>query len=466
MANESLIRGAAMAAPKFNPAAESFQKGFASSFEGISKSYAEEAEKLKALEEKRAKDAEKLYADKPLVQDGEIPSKFRPVFTQASMQLKNEYADLISNKDSMDPLEFIDKQNEYKTRVNDLNKQINSLATWQAGVIEAHGEGGSDNLSQSMTATEQETVQNILDGNYPMENRDGKIGFINPETKEFYSLDDLPTPRVKAITANNELEDQAMKLGMFAGQGYNPNNATFKNSLDTLKRKIDGYSKDQILSLYADFTGLAGPDGVATPEKVDKETIEAMRGELFNHYKKPAEEIAAESYAEYQRRTTPKPTAKYTKSIQQQIDINEGSAKRLFEISEQLAKSGNPEDLLATIKAQKPGTPIFSRQDYFKNEYAIAKAKAEKAKETDKNVKVPTEAEFKKEFDAKYDSSIQIIDKNGSPLKINLKDPNAVYEQILNYSGMNKLVATHFKDLYRNKVVINDVDTEDLPVIE
>ena len=72
-----------------------------------------------------------------------------------------------------------------------------------------------------------------------------------------------------------------------------------------------------------------------------------------------------------------KPTSKYTKAVEQQININEGTAERLFEISEQLAKSGNPEELLATIKAQKPGTPIFSRKDYLENEYAVAKAKAE-----------------------------------------------------------------------------------------
>lgn len=451
MANQALIQGAAAVAPKFNNPMDAFNKSFQ---EGLSKTV-----EIKKKEDEAAKKEDEWKADQianlATVDTEGVPDGLYDSVAGEASALYDKAYDLINKKGDMSASEYAIAMRGITADINQLQQTANAVKELGSDTKEALELG----IAPFSDGDNQVNVLGITNNKFKkklVKDKNGKyvVQFENGKQVSLNNLKPLEVVDYKTLSNyETTLQTKFDKLSI--------------TSTSMTPERVETFANDQVNTLTPQqFKSLA------LHYKVGGKT----EAEQYNYFQNTSEDQIKKDLAEsivkrftpraedLNEAKTPVPTSKYTKAIEQQININEATAGRLFEISEQLAKSGKPEDLLATIKAQKPGTPIFSREDYFKNEYAVTKAQAEKAKETDKNVKVPTEAEFKKEFDSKYDSSIQIIDKNGSPLKIDLKDPNAVYEQILNYSGMNKLVATHFKDLYRNKVQVNDVDTGDLPI--
>lgn len=267
--------------------AQSFGQSFDQTFKGINAEVKAEKDRLDAIEQKRAKEAEELYRNAPLVEENKVPEKFRKAFANKAMDLKKDYADLISNKANMDPMEFIDKQSEYKKTVSDLNSQVAALGQWQAGYIEANGENGNELISQSMTAEEQETIDKIFNGELPIEYRDGKMGFVNG--KEFLSLDNLPKPKIKAAKEHLTIQTTAQNIAEKIGaRGEGVNSELYNYEINKLKESISQLGNDEIDSLFADYSGLAGEKGFAAaylkgmskPEKLEK---------IFNHYKQAAD---------------------------------------------------------------------------------------------------------------------------------------------------------------------------------
>lgn len=451
MANQALIQGAAAVAPKFNNPMDAFNKSFQ---EGMSKTI-----EIKNKEDEAAKKEEEWKADQianlaTVNTEGVPEGLYNSVAGEASALYDKAY-DLINKKGDM-------PASEYAIAMRGITADINQLQQ-AATFVKELGSDTQEALELGIAPYADEENQNNVLGltnnkfkKKLVKDKEGKyvVEFEGGKQVSFTSLKPLESPEWDFMTNYETTMDEKLKKLSITSTSLSPDRVkAFANS----QVNVLPPSKLKSVAMHYELGGKTQAEQTAYFKSASESKVkEDLANSIAGRMTKMAEEL--------NKSKVEKPTSRYTKSVEQQININEGTAERLFEISEQLAKSGKPEDLLATIKAQKPGTPIFSREDYFKNEYAVTKARAEKAKETDKNVKVPTEAEFKKEFDSKYDSSIQIIDKNGSPLKIDLKDPNAVYEQILNYSGMNKLVATHFKDLYRNKVQVNDVDTGDLPI--
>lgn len=451
MANQALIQGAAAAAPKFNNPMDAFNKSFQ---EGLSKTV-----EIKKKEDEAAKKEDEWRADQianlATVNTEGVPEGLYDSVAGEASALYDKAYDLINKKGDMSASEYAIAMRGITADINQLQQAANFVKELGSDTQEALELGiapyaDEENQNNVLSLTNNKFKKKLVkdkDGKYVVEFEGGK-------QVSFASLKPLESPEWDFMTNYEATMDEKLKKLSITSTSLSPERVkAFANS----QVNVLPPSKLKSVAMHYELGGKTQAEQAAYFKSASESQVkEDLANSITTRMTQMAKEL--------NKSKVEKPTSRYTKAVEQQININEGTAERLFEISEQLAKSGKPEDLLATIKAQKPGTPIFSREDYFKNEYAVTKAQAEKAKETDKNVKVPTEAEFKKEFDSKYDSSIQIIDKNGSPLKIDLKDPNAVYEQILNYSGMNKLVATHFKDLYRNKVQVNDVDTGDLPI--
>jgi len=282
---------------------KSFGKNFEESFNKVSEdvrvkseSLKLEQQKLNEIEAKRQKEREELYKNAPLIDTSGLPQKFKPAFTKAAMGIKNERVDLVNNKSNMDPLEFIDKQNEHKSKVEGLTKQAQTLGQWQLDYMESMGDSGSDFLSQSMTSEEQELLGKIFNGELPMEIRDGEMGFING--KEFLSLNNLPKPKEKAAQEHLQLQDFASSIGEKIGaKGEGIESEYYNYEVNKIKDKIASLGDEQVDSLFADYSGLAGEKGVAAiylkelskPEKVE---------EIFNYYKKSADAgaMATKSY--------------------------------------------------------------------------------------------------------------------------------------------------------------------------
>ena len=299
MANTALIQGAAMAAPKFNNIAGAFNQSFDQTFTSISADIKAEQDKLDKEREAREKEAQDLYASAPLVKDGQVPEKFRQVFTNSAVQLKKDFASLVQNKASMDPYEFIDKQNEYKTKVNDLNNQVNKLAEWQADYIEIAGEGGSELFSQSMTAEEQRVYREMMSGKYEIVEKDGKMGFnVGADAKiidgknesGFFSLDNLPTPKTVASPEHDSFSKMAESIAVTLGpKGIKSDSLLFNRKIEELQDAIKLQSEDKLDSILTDFAGKTGKSGVnaGALKNMNKEGKAAA---VFSFYKNAAED--------------------------------------------------------------------------------------------------------------------------------------------------------------------------------
>lgn len=362
-----LINAVSRANPQFLDVRESFGKSFENTFSGINADVKAEKDKLDSLEKKRAKEAEELYRNAPLVEENKVPEKFRSAFTKKAMDLKKGYADLISNKANMDPMEFIDEQNKYKTSVGDINKQVESLGIWQAEYIQANGMEGNELISQSMTADEQETIDKIFNGELPIEYRDGKMGFVN--NKEFLPIDNLPKLKEKATKEHLALQNLATSVGEKIGaKGEGVNGELYNYEINKLKENISQLGDNQIDSLFADFTGLAGEKGFAAsylkgmskPEKIEK---------IFNHYKQAADtgaKVYKDQYdkklseAERAKQASQKPTSAEIKAAEQEVkftnmlnDFNKDpfDALKQTTIGSNVSKDGNVISIV-TAKAE------------------------------------------------------------------------------------------------------------------
>lgn len=313
MANTALIQGAAMAAPKFNDIAGAFNQSFDQTFTSINADIKAEQDKLDKEREAREKEAQDLYASAPLVKDGQVPEKFRKVFTNSAVQLKKDFASLVQNKASMDPFEFIDKQNEYKTKVNDLNNQVNKLAEWQADYIEIAGEGGSELFSQSMTAEEQRVYREMMSGKYEIVEKDGKMGFnVGADAKiidgknesGFFSLDNLPTPKTVASPEHDSFSKMAESIAVTLGpKGIKSDSLLFNRKIEELQDAIKLQSEDKLDSILTDFAGKTGKSGV-NAGMLKNMNKEGKAAAVFSFYKNAAED-GIKAYNELYKPPTP-----------------------------------------------------------------------------------------------------------------------------------------------------------------
>ena len=361
MANTALIQGAAMAAPKFNDIAGAFNQSFDQTFTSINADIKAEQDKLDKEREAREKEAQDLYANAPLVKDGQVPEKFRQVFTNSAVQLKKDFASLVQNKASMDPYEFIDKQNEYKTKVNDLNNQVNKLAEWQADYIEIAGADGSELFSQSMTSEEFRVYREMMSGKYEIVEKDGKMGFnVGADAKiidsknesGFFSLDNLPTPKTIASPEHDSFSKMAESIAVTLGpKGIKSDSLLFNRKIEELQDAIKLQSEDKLDSILTDFAGKTGKSGV-NAGMLKNMNKEGKAAAVFSFYKNAAED-GITAYNELYKPPTPKvqsATAAQIKAAEQKVkftnmlgDFNKDpfDALKQTTIGSNVSKDGN-----------------------------------------------------------------------------------------------------------------------------
>jgi hypothetical protein len=453
MANQALIQGAAAAAPKFNNPMDAFNKSFQ---EGLSKTV-----EIKKKEDEAAKKEDEWRADQianlATVNTEGVPEGLYDSVAGEASALYDKAYDLINKKGDMSASEYAIAMRGITADINQLQQAANFVKELGSDTQEALELGiapyaDEENQNNVLSLTNNKFKKKLVkdkDGKYVVEFEGGK-------QVSFTSLKPLESPEWDFMTNYETTMEEKLKKLSITSTSLSPERVkAFANS----QVNVLSPSKLKSVAMHYELGGKSQAEQAAYFKSASESQV---KEELANSIAARMTKMAGD----LNKSKVEKPTSRYTKAIEQQIDINEGSAARLFESSEQIAKKGDVEDFLSTLKALKLGTKIYSRNDWFEDQYKTTSDKAAKEKETNKNIKIPTEAEFKKTFDAKYDSSIQIIGEDGKPLKIDVKDPNAVFEQLLKYSGMNKLVATHYDDLYRSKVQVNDVDTGDLPMVQ
>ena len=464
-----LIKAVSGANQQFLDVRESFGKSFEETFSGINATVKAEKDRLDALEKKRAKQAEELYRDAPLVEENKVPEKFRSAFTKKAMDLKKGYAELISNKANMDPMEFIDEQNKYKANVEDINKQVNALGQWQAGYIQANGETGNELLSQSTTAEEQETIDKIFNGDLPMEYREGKMGFVN--NGEFIPIDNLPKLKEKATKEHLTLQNLAENIGEKLGaKGEGADSSLYKYEIDKLKENISQLGDDQIDSLFADYTGLAGEKGFAAsylkgmskPEKIER---------IFNHYKQAAD-TGVKVYSEYIKRNKKTNTDGdfLTKAERSKIILAQPTANKIQQAALTVKTADQFKSALKSISAQK-GSALVTRkqaQEKFVKEGLIEQKEEEKkAKLAGMDYTPKTNDELKSEFNDLYSSNVPFF-MNGSPLEVDLNNPNMIRQALWEASGLDTKTAQYYTatDLAANVPDANQTTSQPQPKSE
>lgn len=464
-----LIKAVSGANQQFLDVRESFGKSFEETFSGINATVKAEKDRLDALEKKRAKQAEELYRDAPLVEENKVPEKFRSAFTKKAMDLKKGYAELISNKANMDPMEFIDEQNKYKATIDDINKQVNALGQWQAGYIQANGETGNELLSQSTTAEEQETIDKIFNGDLPMEYREGKMGFVN--NGEFIPIDNLPKLKEKATKEHLTLQNLAENIGEKLGaKGEGADSSLYKYEIDKLKENISQLGDDQIDSLFADYTGLAGEKGFAAsylkgmskPEKIER---------IFNHYKQAAD-TGVKVYSEYIKRNREKDTDKdfLTKAERSKIISARPTANKIQQAALTVKTPDQFKQALKSISVQK-GSSIVTRKQaqegFIKENLIKQKEEEKKAKLAGVDFTPKTKEELKSEFNDLHDASVSFF-VEGDPLEVDFNNPNSIRQALWGALDSPLVVKQHYTatDLATNVPEANQTPSQPQPESE
>ena len=453
MANQALIQGAAAAAPKFNNPMDAFNKSFQ---EGLSKTI-----EIKNKEDEAAKKEEQWKADQianlATVDTEGVPEGLYDSVAGEASALYDKAYDLIKKKGDMPASEYAIAMRGITADINQLQEAANFVKELGTDTQEALELG----IAPYADEENQNNVLGLTNNKFKkklVKDKAGKyvVEFEGGKQVPFTSLKPLESPEWDFMTNYEATMDEKLKKLSITSTSLSPDRVkAFANS----QVNVLPPSKLKSVAMHYELGGKTRAEQAAYFKSASESQVkEELANSIAARMTKMAEEL--------NKSKVEKPTSRYTKSVEQQININEGSAARLFENSEQIAKKGDVEDFISTLKALNTNTKIYSRNDFFEDQFKTAEDKAAKEKETNKNIKIPTRDEFMKTFDAKYDSSVQVIASDGKPIKINVKDPNAVFEQLLKYSGMNKLVAAHYNDLYRNKVQVNDVDTGDLPIVE
>jgi len=470
MANTALIQGAAMAAPKFNNIAETFNQSFDQTFTSISADIKAVQDKLDKEREAREKDAQNLYANAPLVKDGQVPEKFRQVFTNSAVQLKKDFASLVQNKDSMDPYEFIDKQNEYKTKVNDLNNQVNKLAEWQADYIEIAGESGSELFSKAMTSEEERVYRKMMSGKYEIVEKDGKMGFnvgadakiIDGENESgFFSLDNLPTPKTVASPEHDSFSKMAESIAVTLGpKGIKSNSLLFNRKIEELQDAIKLQSEDKLDSILTDFAGKTGKSGVNAGALKNMKK-EAKAAAVFSFYKNAAED-GIKAYNELYKPPKAVTTNTFGQALTQEVQVKTPKVLNLANIANSLGQEKTGKDIepkmqeiFKVVQQMDPNTPFITRGMAFNSfvksqeaEYEDLTSK-EKAKAPDPSNRKEMVQAFRKQYgkDDQFFNS-----KNMMPIKINTKDPDELFNFLINNSDLSDdakaLFSTKFSPSY------------------
>jgi len=263
MANLALIRGAAMAAPKFTDIRAAVEPGIRR-LEQIAAIRQREEEK-RELNDKReeALDAQAYNQLPALMTDG-IPEAWQGYYTEQAMLLKDESYALAQNRRNMKPIEFIDAQRKLSTKIGKMQEAVNWIKTY-AAEEKADADAGLER-SDSYTEDERELHFKILNMDPSivptMMDDQPAIQYTTDEgeiiTKK---LGDIERPRRKEYIKDNEIQKDIVSfLNQLASKGKFPGDPQFNDLLDAKLDSIE-LNKHEARSLAVDVFGIGGKRG-------------------------------------------------------------------------------------------------------------------------------------------------------------------------------------------------------------
>jgi len=263
MANLALIRGAAMAAPKFTDIRAAVEPGIRR-LEQIAAIRQREEEK-RELNDKReeALDAQAYNQLPALMTDG-IPEAWQGYYTEQAMLLKDESYALAQNRRNMKPIEFIDAQRKLSTKIGKMQEAVNWIKTYAAEEKADVDEGLE--RSDSYTEDERELHFKILNMDPSivptMMDDQPAIQYTTDEGEVITKkLTDIERPQRKEYIKDNEIQNDLNSfLGQAAKAGKFPGDPEFDNLLEAKINSIE-LNKHEARSLAIDVFGIGGKRG-------------------------------------------------------------------------------------------------------------------------------------------------------------------------------------------------------------
>ena len=258
MANLALIRGAAMAAPKFTDIRAAVEPGIRN-FKTFASMMQKEKEKDE-LEKKREDEIKfNLYANLPGLEDELVPEMFKGTATQKALEVRNQQKALINNKENMDQYEFIDQMKSLNKQVAGMNKDFSAYKEWSANWVDLKD---SDDLSSGMSANDRKQILDVLEGNGKPIYTDEGIG-IQLENGEVKMLNNLPKVIPIAHDKHRDIQNSTLKVAETLGsKGIGSDDPAYINRMNTIISDFKrGMSSQDALSLGADFLKTGGQLG-------------------------------------------------------------------------------------------------------------------------------------------------------------------------------------------------------------
>ena len=258
MANLALIRGAAMAAPKFTDIRAAVEPGIRN-FKTFASMMQKEKEKDE-LEKKREDEIKfNLYANLPGLEDELVPEMFKGTATQKALEVRNQQKALINNKENMDQYEFIDQMKSLNKQVAGMNKDFSAYKEWSANWVDLKD---SDDLSSGMSANDRKQILDVLEGNGKPVYTDEGIG-IQLENGEVKMLNNLPKVVPIAHDKHRDIQNSTLKVAEALGsKGIGSDDPAYINRMNTIISDFKrGMSSQDALSLGADFLKTGGQLG-------------------------------------------------------------------------------------------------------------------------------------------------------------------------------------------------------------
>ena len=258
MANIALIRGAAMAAPKFTDIRGAVEPGIRNL-----KTFASMLQKEKEADEAERKREDQikfnLYANLPGLEDDLVPEMFKGSATQKALDIRNRQKALINNKENMDQFEFIDQMKSLDKQVANMNKDFAAYKEWSANWVDLKD---SDDLSSGMSANDRKQILDVLEGNGKPIYTDEGIG-IQLENGEVKMLNNLPKVIPVAHDKHRDITKSTLQIAeTLGGRGIGSDNPAYKNRINAMMSDFKrGMSSQDALSLGADFLKAGGQLG-------------------------------------------------------------------------------------------------------------------------------------------------------------------------------------------------------------
>ncbi len=262
MANVALIRGAAMAAPKFTDIRAAVEPGI-QTFKNIQALRQKEIEKREENDKKEALLDAKAYESLPALMTEGVPEAWQSYYNQEAVKLKDEAYALSQNRRNLDPINFIDEQRKLTSKINKMQDAVNWIKTYAAEEKADQDQG----LEKSNSYTEDERELHLailnMDVTPTMINNEPAIEYKNSDGNIIQKrLVDIERLQRKEYAKDNEIQKdldsflfQARKSGKF------PGDPEFDDLLNTKLNSIE-MNKHQARSLAIDVFGIGGSKGL------------------------------------------------------------------------------------------------------------------------------------------------------------------------------------------------------------